>query len=283
MPRFTFCDRTEPESILADDSAGRLYPSGKVIRARDTNPSLRFAPLEGPVLVPCNHVATADELTQPWGDPSEGAEMVFKEYLATIRRRWLLFFQIFVGAPPETTAAGIEHHSEERLDLGPMQALDPRQINCQLVAQWIALAIQIPVIAIAAVGYFLFSELANDFTTTTNILIWTTVAVFFVARSFFRQYWIRVAYRHIAYRMDNHGIEIRRGVWWKQVANVPRSRVQHTDVTRGPLERRFGLATLVIHTAGTSHSTVSLSGLAEPTARELRDILLKGREQADAV
>ena len=42
-------------------------------------------------------------------------------------------------------------------------------------------------------------------------------------------------------RVDDHGIQIQRGVYWRALTNVPRSRVQHTDVRQGPLERRYGL------------------------------------------
>ena len=64
------------------------------------------------------------------------------------------------------------------------------------------------------------------------------------------------------------GFEILRGVYWRTLTNVPRSRVQHTDVSQGPLERRFGLGTLVIYTAGTQHSQVTLPGLDFTVARQ---------------
>ena len=54
---------------------------------------------------------------------------------------------------------------------------------------------------------------------------------------------------------------------WRSITHVPRSRVQHTDVSQGPLERRYGLGTLIVYTAGTDHARVSLPGLAWDTAR----------------
>lgn len=86
----------------------------------------------------------------------------------------------------------------------------------------------------------------------------------------------RLRYRHLRYCVDDDGIAIRRGVWWRADARVPRSRVQHTDVTQGPIERSFGLATLVVFTAGTHHARVSLEGLREETARAIRDFLVAG-------
>jgi uncharacterized protein len=86
--------------------------------------------------------------------------------------------------------------------------------------------------------------------------------------------WPQVDYRHRGYLVDAHGIEIRSGVVWRQVVAIPRSRVQHIDLSQGPLERSYGLATLSIHTAGTRYSRVDLPGLDHAVARELRDALL---------
>jgi membrane protein YdbS with pleckstrin-like domain len=94
--------------------------------------------------------------------------------------------------------------------------------------------------------------------------------------------WPAVSYRHAFYRVDEHGIEIRTGVVWRQVINVPRSRVQHTDVSQGPLERRFGLGTLAMYTAGTDHARVALPGLAHERALRIREHLLPG-SGSDAV
>ena len=63
---------------------------------------------------------------------------------------------------------------------------------------------------------------------------------------------------------------------------VPRSRIQHTDVSQGPLERRHGLGTLVVYTAGTQHSEVKLHGLEFSIAQRIRTHLLP-RDQSDAV
>ncbi len=89
-------------------------------------------------------------------------------------------------------------------------------------------------------------------------------------------------YRRASYAVSPLGIEIRRGVLWRRVTIVPRSRIQHTDVEQGPLLRRFGLAKLVIHTAGTEHATVPLFGLAMKDAVAIRDGLIGVRAAAPA-
>ena len=95
-------------------------------------------------------------------------------------------------------------------------------------------------------------------------------------------FWPPVRYRHTTYRLSEQGIRIRRGVLWRLTISVPRSRVQHTDVARGPIERAFELATLVVYTAGTQHASVQLSGLEHQTALAIRDHLIDSDDD-DAV
>jgi uncharacterized protein len=94
--------------------------------------------------------------------------------------------------------------------------------------------------------------------------------------------WPPLEYRHTRWRIGPLGLDIWSGVVWRSVVSVPRTRVQHIDVTQGPLQRRFGLATLSLHTAGTEHAKVSLSGLEHATALRVRDDLLV-REEDDVV
>ena len=88
--------------------------------------------------------------------------------------------------------------------------------------------------------------------------------------------WPALHHRYLRYRVDAGGVRIRRGVLWRKIISIPTTRVQHTDVTRGPLERSYGLATLTVHTAGTQGASIALSGLSHEVALRLRDHLLPG-------
>ena len=83
-------------------------------------------------------------------------------------------------------------------------------------------------------------------------------------------------YRRLHYKLTDRLLQVVRGWLFHVDTVVPLVRVQHIDVTRGPLEKAFGVATLVVHTAGTHNSIVTLPGLAPERAREIRDII---REQ----
>lgn len=54
---------------------------------------------------------------------------------------------------------------------------------------------------------------------------------------------------------------------------VPLRRVQHLDIAQDLIEREFGLARIVLHTAGTRHSAVVLPGLRQEQAEALRDAI----------
>lgn len=80
-------------------------------------------------------------------------------------------------------------------------------------------------------------------------------------------------YRHLRYRLGDHLLQVLRGWMFHSDTLVPFVRVQHMDVTRGPLDKMFGTATLVIHTAGTHNSIVTVPGLAPERAEEIREII----------
>jgi membrane protein YdbS with pleckstrin-like domain len=78
-------------------------------------------------------------------------------------------------------------------------------------------------------------------------------------------------YRRLAYVLHPTMLQVVRGWLFHTDTIVPLVRVQHIDVTRGPLEKSFGTATLIVHTAGTHNSVVVLPGLAPERAAEIRD------------
>ncbi len=94
--------------------------------------------------------------------------------------------------------------------------------------------------------------------------------------------WLAVKrHRRTRWRLDRDGLALKRGHWWQTETRVPLSRVQHLDLRRGPLERAAGLATLVVHTAGTRLNTVSIAGLDDADAERLRDRLARQLDQDD--
>jgi membrane protein YdbS with pleckstrin-like domain len=80
-------------------------------------------------------------------------------------------------------------------------------------------------------------------------------------------------WRRLGYRLESRLLQVVRGWMFHTDTVVPFVRVQHIDVTRGPLDKMFGTATLAIHTAGTHNSIVSLPGLSPDRAAELAAVI----------
>ena len=78
-------------------------------------------------------------------------------------------------------------------------------------------------------------------------------------------------YRAWGYHEGEDELHIRRGLLVRVRTIVPFGRVQHIDVAQGPIERLFGVATLILHTAGTRGSAVALPGLVHVDAEAMRD------------
>lgn len=82
-------------------------------------------------------------------------------------------------------------------------------------------------------------------------------------------------YRAWGYRLDDRVLETRSGILFQRTRLLPLSRLQHVDIERGPLERMYGLASLVLHTAGTHSASLRIPGLAAEEALRLRNHLIE--------
>lgn len=170
------------------------------------------------------------------------------------------------SAGPQSPADGVE------------RLLDPRYVALastlfRIVAGcvWAGLTLVVP-----------FLLLAVDLPAWGNALTLAGALAVAAGTGWLSRVWPGLAYRHAAYRVGPEGIEIKRGVIWRHVITVPRSRIQHTDVSQGPVERRYGLGTLTLFTAGTEHERVDLPGLDHERALAIRDALVPP-DDGDAV
>ncbi|HSK97288.1 MAG TPA: PH domain-containing protein [Euzebyales bacterium] len=90
-----------------------------------------------------------------------------------------------------------------------------------------------------------------------------------------------VRYRRWRFALREHDLWIRSGVLWMNTSVIPYARLQFVDTTQGPLDRTFGLAQLVVHTAAPGTSG-RLPGLALADAEALREKLADIRATAHA-
>jgi len=93
-----------------------------------------------------------------------------------------------------------------------------------------------------------------------------------------------VFYRRYRYRIDDDKLEIRRGIVFISHTLVPIERIHQVQVSRGPINRMFGLADVVVTTAGGVTSIEYLeTDVAESIASRLNEYvvrMLKDREHS---
>jgi hypothetical protein len=90
-------------------------------------------------------------------------------------------------------------------------------------------------------------------------------------------------FRAWGYAERGDDLLVRRGVMFARLSVVPYGRMQFVDVTAGPLERAFGLATVRLHTAAAA-TDARIPGLERDEASRLRDLLAeRGEAQAAGI
>lgn len=89
------------------------------------------------------------------------------------------------------------------------------------------------------------------------------------------------AYRRWGYAETDSDVYLTRGLLYRSFDCVPYGRMQVVNVSSGPIERLFGLATVEMVTSSTSGS-ITIPGLEAPAAAELRDRLIERGEELQA-
>lgn len=78
-----------------------------------------------------------------------------------------------------------------------------------------------------------------------------------------------------AYAIRERDIIYRSGWIIQHTHTCPFNRIQHSSVTIGPLEKQFGLASLVLYTAGSNEADLRIRGLKEAAAWDLKEWITK--------
>ncbi|TQV77112.1 PH domain-containing protein [Aliikangiella marina] len=76
------------------------------------------------------------------------------------------------------------------------------------------------------------------------------------------------------YVLRDRDVLYKQGIWWQKRTGVSFKRIQHIDITHGPIERKFELATIKFFTAGGSLADLSISGLPKSYAEKMRAIIM---------
>lgn len=97
---------------------------------------------------------------------------------------------------------------------------------------------------------------------------WTVILAILLA-------WPMIAFPKRGYVVRDKDILFRKGVVWRSVTAIPFNRIQHVETSNTPLDRKYGLATLQLFTAGGSSGDLKIDGLAASVAEQLRVYILR--------
>jgi len=154
--------------------------------------------------------------------------------------------------------------------LGVEQRLDPDYVPA---ARLVGALTSLFLFGAALFGILIY-WFASEQALWTKLAIAGGVTLIPLAAAILGYAWPPLEYRRTRWCVGEEGVEIKRGVVYRHIIFVPRTRIQHTDVSQGPIQRRFDLASFSVHTAGSHQPEITLDGVTHATALALRDHLL---------
>ena len=147
--------------------------------------------------------------------------------------------------------------------------VSPRLITVELIARGIG-------VAVLLVGLGVGWSLAPYW-------LWPAGMALVVAYAIWRSIVTVRAVRAWGYAERDQDLLVKHGLLIRRLSIVPYARMQFVDVTAGPLERAFGLATVQLHTAAAA-SDAKVPGLPPEEAARLRDRLTAlGEDRAEGL
>lgn len=98
---------------------------------------------------------------------------------------------------------------------------------------------------------------------------WGLTGLLFMASWFY----LPLEIRHTRYLLRTQDFLLQQGIFWRKAVLIPLHRVQHVTISQGPLQKRFGLASLKVYTAGGMDAEAALADIEYRVAQALSEQL----------
>ncbi|WP_433556387.1 PH domain-containing protein [Pseudonocardia xinjiangensis] len=155
---------------------------------------------------------------------------------------------------------------------GELQLRPPRhEVDPRAIPWWrtsVLLLVAVPVAVLTVLG--LLIEPARFWLLAPAALL---AALGTVAAVVLPTWWFRLH----RWEVTDTAVYTRSGYFWQEWRIAPLSRIQTVDTQRGPLEQRFGLATLTVTTAS-AKGAVKIEGLDQQVAADLAEQLTEATQ-----
>jgi len=150
--------------------------------------------------------------------------------------------------------------SFESLDFIPLETSYRTVILAKSILFWI-------VVVVGAACFLYFKEpTQNEFIIKSMFgLILFLFIIRFIS--------ILIGFKLKSYSVREHDIQYKTGWLWRSHTIIPFKRIQHSEVSQGPIERLFNLGRLRVFTAGGSSSDLVIPGLTHEHANRLKMLI----------
>lgn len=164
---------------------------------------------------------------------------------------------------PQLDDSSISSETLPGLDDQSWQSISPRYqtvLRCRLLAMGLPLALApwFPVV--------FFSHPVAALSSGISILVLVVLALLLLV-------WVPRKVRRTNYLLRRLDLHLRTGYLWHKAISVAINRIQHTEITQGPIERLCGLSSVAVYTAGGHQSDLKIPGLEQDLAQKLKAYL----------
>ncbi len=164
---------------------------------------------------------------------------------------------------PQLDDLSVSPETLPALDDQPWQLISPRY---QTVLRTRLLAVGLPLALAPWFPVLVFKH---------PVVMWSTAICILVSAVFalLLFFWVPRKVRRTNYLLRQLDLHLRTGYMWHKAISVAINRIQHTEITQGPIERLCGLSTLAVYTAGGHQSDLKIPGLEQDIAQRLKAYL----------
>lgn len=86
---------------------------------------------------------------------------------------------------------------------------------------------------------------------------------------------VKKNYDIAGYAIRQHDIVHRKGVVFRNLTTIPFNRIQHCEISEGPVEKLFELSTLKVFTAGGATSDLAIGGIRKEEAQLIKEFITR--------
>ena len=160
--------------------------------------------------------------------------------------------------------------------LPAIQNLDTQSLSEQYAPlnRLINLSVTLIICMLGLAVYFQpFIALPNGLLNVLPYIIWTVAILGFLTT------WFNHARDQVkSYALRESDLHYSSGLFFNKIVSQPITRIQHIELKRGPIERKVGLATLQVFSAGGEMHTFQIPGLPVDIALKLRQFILQHKD-----